>query len=122
MNFSDMSLAEAVRTLGLPAGKALSPEIVKSAYRRRALETHPDRGGDMKAFKRVHEAYEVLRHIQQDGTFRNRKTHDFGGFSPFYAHFSSRERRAVTKDDVVAVLRRYGVAAEIIAEVQKLYD
>ena len=33
---------------------------VKRAYRRRAVETHPDAGGDPAEFRRVQEAYEVL--------------------------------------------------------------
>jgi curved DNA-binding protein CbpA len=35
---------------------------IKAAFRRLALETHPDRGGDAAAFARVAEAFEVLRH------------------------------------------------------------
>ena len=33
---------------------------IKQAFRRRALETHPDKGGDEEEFKRVREAYESL--------------------------------------------------------------
>ena len=37
---------------------------LKSAYRRRALETHPDSGGTSEAFREVNTAYEVLsQHI-----------------------------------------------------------
>jgi curved DNA-binding protein CbpA len=35
-----------------------SPEELKRAFRRRALETHPDRGGDAAEFRAVHAAYE----------------------------------------------------------------
>jgi hypothetical protein len=33
---------------------------IKQAFRRKALETHPDKGGDEEEFKRVREAYECL--------------------------------------------------------------
>jgi hypothetical protein len=38
---------------------ASSAEI-KRAYRKRALETHPDQGGDADSFRQVHRAYEKL--------------------------------------------------------------
>jgi len=31
---------------------------IKRAFRKRALETHPDRGGDASVFRRIHRAYE----------------------------------------------------------------
>jgi curved DNA-binding protein CbpA len=44
--------------LGLAVGATW--QEIKSAYRRRALETHPDRGGTNAAFTEVQAAYEVL--------------------------------------------------------------
>ena len=44
--------------LGLAAGASL--DEVKRAYRKLALETHPDRGGDAEAFTEVQRAYERL--------------------------------------------------------------
>ncbi|CAE7304579.1 dnaJ [Symbiodinium natans] len=35
-------------------------EDVKAAYKRRALETHPDKGGDVEEFRAVRKAYEQL--------------------------------------------------------------
>ena len=34
---------------------------VKSAFKRRAMETHPDRGGDREEFERVYSAWEYVR-------------------------------------------------------------
>jgi hypothetical protein len=44
--------------LGLAPGATLTE--LKRAYRQRALETHPDRGGEAEQFQRVHRAYEKL--------------------------------------------------------------
>jgi len=41
------------------AAQASDVEI-RRAYRNAATKTHPDRGGDPVAFKRVQQAYEVL--------------------------------------------------------------
>ena len=45
--------------LGL--GKSASADEVKKAFRKAAIEHHPDRGGDEAKFKEINEAYEVLK-------------------------------------------------------------
>ncbi len=44
--------------LGLQPGA--TPADIKRAFRKRALETHPDRGGDAAVFRAVRHAYERL--------------------------------------------------------------
>lgn len=53
---STKNQASVWQTLGLKSDATL-PEI-KRAYRQRALETHPDRGGNDAAFRAVQTAYE----------------------------------------------------------------
>lgn len=50
------------RILGLTRAEVqANPAIIKKSYRRRALQTHPDKtNGDRRAFDRVAEAYEIL--------------------------------------------------------------
>lgn len=45
----------------LGVNKDASADEIKKAFRRAAIEHHPDRGGDETKFKEVNEAYEVLK-------------------------------------------------------------
>ena len=40
--------------------KNASESQIKKAFRKKAIKTHPDRGGDIEKFKKLSEAYEVL--------------------------------------------------------------
>lgn len=55
----DRPRPEDYRVLDLEPGA--SGDAVKEAYREKARELHPDRGGDAEAFSRVNEAYERLK-------------------------------------------------------------
>ena len=44
----------------LSVGKSASADEIKKAFRKKAIEHHPDKGGDEAKFKEVNEAYEVL--------------------------------------------------------------
>ena len=46
------------KTLGV--AKDATPENIKKAYRAKALEHHPNKGGNAEIFKRMGAAYEVL--------------------------------------------------------------
>jgi molecular chaperone DnaJ len=45
----------------LGISKTASPDEIKKAFRRAAIEHHPDRGGNEAQFKKINEAYEVLK-------------------------------------------------------------
>ncbi len=81
-------------TLGIT--RNASQEEIKKAYRKMAMQHHPDRGGDEKKFKQISEAYEILSDPQKKQMFDmgrdpNGQQHH-GGFSqngPFEFHFGS---------------------------------
>jgi len=49
----------------LGVGKDASADEIKKAFRRAAVEHHPDRGGDEAKFKELNEAYEVLKDTEK---------------------------------------------------------
>lgn len=57
----EMPLEEALRTLNVTRDALGDAAALKSAYRKRALEVHPDRGGSTADAQKVNEAYEVLQ-------------------------------------------------------------
>lgn len=61
----------------LGVSKNASQDEIKKAFRKKAHELHPDKGGDEKAFKEVNEAYQVL------GDEQKRKTYDQFGHANY---------------------------------------
>lgn len=54
-----MSKRDYYDVLGI--GKSASLDEIKKAFRKKAVEHHPDKGGDETKFKEINEAYEVLK-------------------------------------------------------------
>lgn len=44
----------------LNVNPSASDKEIKEAYRRKSMESHPDRGGDPKTFQKVKDAYDIL--------------------------------------------------------------
>jgi len=68
-----VNASQAYQTLQLK--DSATPEEIKSAYRRLALESHPDKNSknkDEAQFKRVTEAYNVLKGRHKSGAVRQR--------------------------------------------------
>jgi len=100
-------------TLGLNADA--SAEDLKKAYKRRALETHPDSGGNQEDFLKVQEAWEVLsgkrpppqEHIRPTNNYNWQQDFtgfDFQnfGFNPFES-VQQQENRPPSSDSGVRV-------------------
>jgi len=62
---STMTLHGALRQLELPtqAGHSLTLRTIRDAYKRKAVEVHPDSGGSTEAMRRLNEAYQMLKEL-----------------------------------------------------------
>ena len=61
---------------------------IKKAYRKLAVEHHPDKGGDENKFKKISEAYDTIGDENKRNQYDNQKRNPFagmggGGFNPF---------------------------------------
>jgi len=94
----------------LGVAKGASAEEIRTSYRRRALELHPDKGGDVQAFLRLQWAYKALT---QQPTLSEEL------FLPLPApplDFNLREHREVVR----ACFERHGADLELYVQKQKL--
>lgn len=71
----------------LGVSRTASADEIKSAFRKKAMEHHPDRGGDAQKFKEFNEAYQVLgtpdaraQYDQYGSTFDEMRNRGFSGF------------------------------------------
>jgi DnaJ-class molecular chaperone len=70
-----MQIDEARTVLNLP--DTFTPQLLKSAYRKAALHSHPDTGGSNDLFQRLSTAYAILLpHSRQDSKLTASKTDD----------------------------------------------
>lgn len=61
-------MARPHKTLGVAPDASF--EEVRAAYKRLAMQHHPDRGGDIETFQRVKHAYDILaRRASREGPF-----------------------------------------------------
>lgn len=84
----------------LGVGKGASADEIKKAFRKAAVEHHPDRGGDEAKFKEINEAYEVLK-----DTDKRKRYDQFGhggvggnGGNPFGGGFGGSQGQNVNFD------------------------
>lgn len=55
----------------LGVSKTASPEEIKKAYKKLAMQHHPDRGGDSKKFQDINEAYDTLKNPEKRKEYDN---------------------------------------------------
>lgn len=77
-------------TLGVSPGA--SQDDIKKAYRKLALEHHPDKGGNEEQFKKITEAYEYLSGKRKSRVDHDERPFDFPeGFENFMYGFGPRQ-------------------------------
>jgi DnaJ-class molecular chaperone len=84
---------------------------IKKAYRKLAVEHHPDKGGDENKFKKISEAYDTIGDESKRNQYDNQRRNPFagmggGGFNPFedmFNQMNSQRKRAVP-DKIVEVV------------------
>lgn len=77
-----MNRRKALDLLGL--NDKSSEEDIKKSYRKKAMQHHPDRGGDEAKFKEIKEAYEFLTNPQPQPT-QSGFPNPFGNFQDIFA-------------------------------------
>jgi molecular chaperone DnaJ len=89
-------------TLGI--SKTASVEEIKKAYRKLALQHHPDKGGDAEKFKEISEAYAVLSDPQK------REQYDQFGPEGFSQQYSTEDIfRGAHFEDFEDLFRSFGI-------------
>jgi molecular chaperone DnaJ len=88
-----------------------SQDEIKKAYRKLAVEHHPDKGGDENKFKKISEAYDTISDENKRSQYDNQRRNPFagmgggGGFNPFdmFNQMHSQRKRAAP-DKIVEVV------------------
>lgn len=80
----------------LGVSETATQEEIKKAYRKKAVEHHPDKGGSEETFKQIASAYDVLGDENKRRDYDNRKNNPFAnagpnfqGFNPFEEFFNN---------------------------------
>ena len=86
------------KVLNIP--KDAGDDEIKKAYRKLALEHHPDKGGDEDRFKQINEAYSILsdagkrREYEASQQFGGGFNFSFGGFEDVFSSFFGGHRQS----------------------------
>jgi molecular chaperone DnaJ len=83
----------------LGVSETATQDEIKKAYRKKAVEHHPDKGGDERVFKKISEAYDTIGDEGKRRQYDTQKNNPFGGgggfnpFEDFFSQFGGRQQR-----------------------------
>ena len=101
----------------LGVAKDASPDEIKTAFRKKAHEHHPDKGGDAEKFKELNEAYQVLgdakkrqQYDQYGSSYQNGQAGgaNYGGFGGQGGGFSGFQGGNMDFDDLSEMFGGFG--------------
>ena len=92
----------------LGVSESATQDEIKKAYRKLAVEHHPDKGGSEDKFKQISEAYDTLSNDDKKRQYDARRNNPFAssGFNPFEDLFNggySQRKRAVP-DKIIEII------------------
>ena len=97
----------------LGVSESATQDEIKKAYRKLALEHHPDKGGDEERFKKISVAYDILSNENKRREYDNQRNNPFsnfggnGGFNPFEDFFGGnpffQQRKKAAPDKVINI-------------------
>lgn len=104
-----MSNTNYYETLGV--NENATQDEIKKAYRKKAVEHHPDKGGSEEVFKKISEAYDVLGDESKRANYDQIKNNPFqnmgGGpgnpFEDFFGQQFYRQRKKTVPDKVIEI-------------------
>ncbi len=100
--FVAMSMEEAKAVLGFPPGASPSPTEVNKAYKQKAVENHPDRGGSHEKMVEINVAKEILEGRRREDRTPYRPSPSPPAVDPEVARRREHERSRQQAFDIVA--------------------
>jgi molecular chaperone DnaJ len=92
----------------LGVNETSTPDEIKKAYRKLAMEHHPDKGGDEEKFKKISEAYDTLGDENKRTQYDNQRKNPFGNmggvgsmFEEFFNAGFQQQRKTNAPDKVI---------------------
>jgi len=107
----------------LGVNKQASPDEIKKAYKKLAMQHHPDRGGDQATFQQINEAYDTLKDPQKRQQYDNPQPEihmNAQNFEDVFSQFFGQRRQQVRRNRDIKIginltLREVATGKDVLA-------